>query len=243
MRREGQRVTFTSSATSGLSFFKVGAVCVYPDRVSDCKHFIGDSAMPIAAVATGFPAGQIKHEHKLEEIRQAVADGASEIDIVIPRKLALAGEWDQLLRELQDFRKACGHAHMKTILATGELGELTRIYKASMVCMEAGADFIKTSTGKEKENANLEVSLVMCRAIRDHYQRSGIRVGFKPAGGIRTAKQALQYLVLIKETLGDEWLDPSLFRLGASTLLTDIERQLFHCAFGCYPSAYEMPMP
>lgn len=143
-----------------------GAVCVYPDRVAEACAFLQGSGIPVASVATGFPAGQIKHEHKLAEIRQAVADGAMEIDIVIPRKHALTGEWGALYREVRDFRKACGAAELKTILATGELPTLADVYTASMVCMMAGADFIKTSTGKEKVNATLEVSLVMCRAIR-----------------------------------------------------------------------------
>ena len=176
------------------------AVCVYPAQVASAVEYLKGSGIPVASVATGFPSGQIKHEHKLEEIEQCVADGATEIDIVINRDAALSGDWDRVYRETQDFREACGDAHMKTILATGELATLTNVYKASMVCMMAGADFIKTSTGKEVENATLPVSLVMCRAIRDYLQKTdGYKVGFKPAGGIASAKQALAYQALMKE--------------------------------------------
>ena len=176
------------------------AVCVYPAQVASAVEFLAGSGIPVASVATGFPSGQIKHEHKLEEIEQCVADGATEIDIVINRDAALSGDWDRVYRETQDFRAACGDAHMKTILATGELATLTNVYKASLVCMMAGADFIKTSTGKEVENATLPVSLVMCRAIRDYLiHTDGYKVGFKPAGGIASAKQALAYQALMKE--------------------------------------------
>jgi len=220
-----------------------GAVCVYPLRVPDAVAALKGSGIPVAAVATGFPSGQITHEHKLEEIRKAVADGATEIDIVIPRTHALNSNWEALYKEVCDFRIACGDAHMKTILATGELPTYTVVYQCSLVCMMAGADFIKTSTGKEPTNATLAVSLVMVRAIREYYEKSGYKVGFKPAGGIRTAKDAATYLCLMREELGFEWQKNNLFRLGASALLTDIERQLYHSNTGEYAAGYYMPMP
>ncbi len=196
----------------------------------------------MAAVSTGFPAGLNPFHLRVEEIRESVAAGAREIDIVISREHALTGNWAKLYDEVQQFRAACGDAHMKTILATGELGTLRNVAKASLVCMMAGADFIKTSTGKESVNATLEVSLIMCRMIRDYHLRTGYQVGFKPAGGIRTAKQALNWQILMKEELGDDWLFPDLFRLGASSLLTDIERQLSHHATGRYAAEQYMPM-
>ncbi len=168
--------------------------------------------------------------------------GAREIDIVISRQHVLTGDWQALYDEVKAFRAACGDAHIKTILATGELGTLRNVGMASMVCMMAGADFIKTSTGKETANATLPVSLVMLRAIRDYGERTGFKIGFKPAGGIKTAKQALDWLILMKEELGDEWLHPQLFRFGASSLLTDIERQLEHHVTGHYSAAYHHPM-
>ncbi|KAI0236864.1 Deoxyribose-phosphate aldolase [Lamellibrachia satsuma] len=220
-----------------------GAVCVYPNQVSDCVQFLkqaGASHIPIASVAAGFPAGQTGLAARLTEIRQAVEDGASEIDIVINRQMALTGNWTGVYKEVRQMKEACGSAHLKTILATGELGSLTNVYKASMVCMMAGADFIKTSTGKEGVNAILPVGLVMVRAIRDYYQRTGHKVGFKPAGGIRTAKDVLAWLVLIKEELGNDWFDLGLFRIGASGLLGDVERQLFHYVTGRYAASYEL---
>ncbi len=177
-----------------------------------------------------------------QEIRQAVKDGATEIDVVINRTAALTGDWDTLYNEIKAMREACGEAHMKTILATGELATYRNVYKASIVAMMAGSDFIKTSTGKEKTNATLEVSLVMCRAIREYYQRTGYKVGFKPAGGIRSAKQVLAYLALMYEELGEEWTRPHLFRIGASVLLTDIERQLHHGLTGHYANTEYMPL-
>ena len=219
-----------------------GAVCVYPARVPDAVAALKGSGIPVAAVATGFPSGQISHEHKLEEIRKAVADGASEIDIVIPRTHALTSNWEALYKEVCDFREACGPAHMKTILATGELPTFAVVYQCSLVCMMAGADFIKTSTGKEPTNATLAVSLVMVRAIREYYEKTGYKVGFNPAGGIRSAKDAAAYLCLMREELGFEWQKNHLFRIGASGLLTDIERQLHHSNTGDYAAAYYMPM-
>ena len=219
-----------------------GAVCVYHARVPDAVQALAGTTIPVAAVSTGFPAGLNPFHLRVQEIRDSVAAGAQEIDIVISREHALLGNWSSLYDEVRQFRAACGAAHMKTILATGELGTLRNVAKASLVCMMAGADFIKTSTGKEPVNATLEVSLIMCRMIREYGLRTGYKVGFKPAGGIRTAKQALNFQILMKEELGDDWLFPDLFRLGASSLLTDIERQLSHHATGRYAAENYMPM-
>jgi deoxyribose-phosphate aldolase len=221
---------------------RVAAVCVYPSLVPAAAEALQGSGVPVAAVATGFPAGQIPLELKLEEIRRAIRAGAAEIDIVISRALVLTNRWDALYDEVRSFRDACGPALLKTILATGELGTLRNVAVASHVCMMAGADFIKTSTGKETVNATLPFGLVMTRAIRDFHERTGHKVGFKPAGGIRKAKQALEWLILMKEELGDDWLQPERFRLGASTLLTDIERQLSHFVTGQYSAAHRHPM-
>ncbi|KAF7228760.1 deoxyribose-phosphate aldolase isoform X1 [Nothobranchius furzeri] len=220
------------------------AVCVYPSRVADAVRSLkaAHSDLPVASVATGFPAGQTPLETRLQEVRLAVRDGAAEIDVVINRTLALSGQWEAMYRELHQFREACGDAHMKTILATGELGTFTNIYKASIVSMMAGSDFIKTSTGKEPVNATYPVAIVMARAIRDYYLSTGYKVGFKPAGGIRTAHEALVWLTLIKEELGPDWLCPHLFRLGASSLLADIERQIYHYVTGRYAAFHELPM-
>ena len=196
----------------------------------------------MAAVSTGFPAGLTPLELKLREIEMSVEAGAREIDIVISRHLALTGQWKALHAEVRAFRKACGRAHMKTILATGELGTLASVAKASLVCMMAGADFIKTSTGKEPVNATLPVGLVMARQIRDYRERTGHVVGLKPAGGIRTARQSLDWLAMIKEELGDRWLRPDLFRFGASSLLADIERQLEFAATGGYSAYHRHPL-
>jgi deoxyribose-phosphate aldolase len=220
----------------------VGAVCVYPTMVPVAVGALRDTGIPVASVATGFPSGLSPMRLRLEEIRYAVGEGAAEIDIVITREHALAGNWQALYDEVLQFRKTCGEAHLKVILATGELGTLRNVYRASLVAMMAGADFIKTSTGKEAENATLPVSLTMVRAIRAYQERTGYKVGFKPAGGIRTAKDALNWLILMKEELGREWLEPELFRFGASTLLTDIERQLEHFVTGRYSAAYRHPM-
>ncbi|MEK6753382.1 MAG: deoxyribose-phosphate aldolase [Chloroflexota bacterium] len=221
----------------------VGAVCVYPNRVADAVHALQGSNIPVASVATGFPAGQTPLPQRVQEIEQAVEAGAREIDVVIARNFVLTGDWQAMYDELQQFRKACGDAaHMKTILATGDLGSLKQVYQASLVAMMAGSDFIKTSTGKETVNATLEFSLVMTRAIRDYLDRFGYKVGFKPAGGISSAKQALAWQSLMKEELGDEWLKNDLFRIGASSLLTDIERQLYHYITGHYAAKHHMPM-
>jgi deoxyribose-phosphate aldolase len=220
----------------------VGAVCVYHRFVNAAVAALVGSGIPVAAVSTGFPAGLVPHGVKLEEIRASVADGAAEIDIVISRHHVLTGDWRGLYDEVRSFRGACGPAHMKAILATGELGTLTNVLRASMVCMMAGADFIKTSTGKESVNATLPVSLVMMRALREYGERTGQAIGFKPAGGIRTAKQSLDWLTLVKEELGDAWLTPERFRFGASTLLGDIERQLEHFVTGSYSAQFRHPM-
>lgn len=221
---------------------KTAAVCVYHAFVPTAVAALRGSGMPVAAVSTGFPAGLNPFELRVREIEESVAAGAHEIDIVISRHHVLMNNWRALYDEVRAFRAACGDAHLKTILATGELGTLRNVAKASLVCMMAGADFIKTSTGKEGVNATLPVSLVMTRAIRDYYDRTGYKVGFKPAGGIKTAKQSLDWLILMKEELGDEWLRPQLFRIGASSLLTDIERQLEHHVTGAYSAAFRHPM-
>jgi len=222
---------------------RVGAICVYHNLVAEAVQALRGTGVPVAAVSTGFPAGQVALPIKLAEIEASVAAGAAEIDIVISRAHVLTGNWRALYDEVRAFRAACGEAHMKTILATGELATLTSVGKASLVCMMAGADFIKTSTGKETVNAVLPVGLVMTRAIRDYQELTGHRVGFKPAGGIRTAKQAVEWQVLMKEELGDDWLRPKLFRLGASSLLSDIERQLSHFVTGRYAAGHHFPMP
>ena len=219
-----------------------GAVCVYHNLIKTALTALEGSDIPVAAVSTGFPAGQITMAQKIREIKASVKSGAREIDIVISRANVLTGNWRALYNEVKAFREACGEAHMKTILATGQLATLTNIAKASHVCMMAGADFIKTSTGMESVNATLPVSLVMVRAIRNYYEETGYKVGFKPAGGIRKAKEAIAWLILIKEELGDEWLNANLFRFGASGLLGDIERQLEHFTTGRYSASYRHPV-
>ena len=221
----------------------VGAVCVYHALVPTAVEALEGTNIPVAAVSTGFPAGLSPVAQRLAEIRESVAAGAREIDIVITRAHVLTGNWEALYDEVRSFRDACGDAHMKSILATGELATLTNVARASVVAMQAGSDFIKTSTGKEGVNATLPFGIVMCRMIREYFDRTGYAIGFKPAGGIRTAKQALEYLYLMKEELGDRWLQPDLFRYGASALLTDIERQLEHFVTGRYSAAYRQPMP
>ena len=216
---------------------KVGAVCVYPTMVAPAVKALEGSGIPVASVATGFPTGLTPLPQRLAEIRYAVDMGADEIDIVINRAQVLRQEWTALYDDICAMREACGNAHLKAILGTGDLRTLRNVYKASMVAMMAGADFIKTSTGKEEVNATLPVSLVMLRALRDYGDRTGMKVGFKPAGGIRTAKDAMSWLILMKEELGREWLEPDLFRIGASAMLADIERQLEHFVTGRYASA------
>jgi deoxyribose-phosphate aldolase len=213
---------------------KVGAVCVYPSMVGSAVKALQGSGIPVASVATGFPAGLTPLTQRLAEIRFAVDEGAAEIDIVIHRAQVLTQDWQALYDEVAAMREACGEAHMKAILGTGDLKTLRNVYKASMVAMQAGADFIKTSTGKEDINATLPVSLVMVRALRDYGERTSYEIGFKPAGGLKTAKDAMNWLILMKEELGRRWLEPDLFRIGASSMLADIERQLEHHVTGRY---------
>lgn len=219
-----------------------GAVCVYHTMVETAVSALKGSGIPVAAVSTGFPAGLSPFETRLEEIRQSVAAGADEIDIVITRGHVLTGNWKGLYDEIKAFREACGAAHLKAILGTGELVTLRNVAKASMIAMMAGADFIKTSTGKESVNATLPVSLVMVRAIRAYEKMTGFKIGYKPAGGISTAKDILGYQILMKEELGHDWLQPDLFRIGASSLLGDIERQLEHHVTGRYSADFRHPM-
>ncbi len=226
----------------GMGPITTGAVCVYHDMVAVAVDALAGSGIPVAAVSTGFPAGLSPFQLRVQEIRESVAAGAQEIDIVISRRHVLTGDWQALYDEMAEFRAACGDAHVKAILATGELGTLRNVARASVVCMMAGADFIKTSTGKEGVNATLPVSLVMIRAIRDYEARTGFKVGYKPAGGISKAKDALVYLALMKDELGDRWLKPDLFRFGASSLLGDIERQLEHHVTGRYSASWRHPM-
>jgi deoxyribose-phosphate aldolase len=213
---------------------KVGAICVYPAMVPHAVKALDGSGIPVASVATGFPAGLTPLKMRLEEIRWAVEEGAEEIDIVIHRAQVLNQDWSALYDEVAAMREACGHAHMKAILATGDLKTLRNVYKASMVAMQAGSDFIKTSTGKEDVNATLPVSLTMLRAARDYGEMTGYQIGFKPAGGLKTAKDAMSWLILMKEEMGRRWLEPDLFRIGASSMLADIERQLEHYITGRY---------
>ena len=226
----------------GMAPITTGAVCVYHEMIPAARKALEGTNIPIAAVSTGFPAGLSPLELRIREIEMSVEEGASEIDIVISRRHVLSGDWQALYDEMRAFREACGEAHVKAILATGELGSLRNVARASLVCMMAGADFIKTSTGKESVNATLPVSLVMIRAIREYYERTGVRVGYKPAGGISKAKDAITYLALMKEELGDRWLQPDLFRFGASSLLGDIERQLEHHVTGQYSAGYRHAM-
>jgi len=226
----------------GMPDISVGAVCVYHDMIETAVDAMRGSDIPVAAVSAGFPAGLSPFRLRMAEIGESVKAGAGEIDIVISRRHVLTGNWQALYDEVAGFRRTCGDAHLKTILATGELGTLRNVARASLVCMMAGADFIKTSTGKEGVNATLPVSLVMIRAIREYSDLTGHRVGYKPAGGISRAKDALNHLALIKEELGNRWLQPDLFRIGASSLLGDIERQLEHHVTGRYSAAYRHPM-
>lgn len=218
------------------------AVCVYHRFVAPAVEALSGTGIAIAAVSTGFPAGLSPHDVKLREIMASVQAGADEIDVVITREHVLTANWKALYDEVREYREACGHAHMKAILATGDLRTLRNVARASLVCMAAGADFIKTSTGKEPVNATLPVTLVMLRMIRDHQARTGYRVGYKPAGGIATAKDVLNYQILIFEELGAEWLEPDLFRIGASSLLADIERQLEHHVTGRYSAFNRHPV-
>jgi len=220
----------------------VAAVCVYHNLIETAVTGLRGSGIPVAAVSTGFPAGQIPMNLKLAQVREAVKAGAGEIDMVISRSKALTGDWQGLYDEVRACREASGTAHLKAILATGELATLRNVAKASWVCMMAGADFIKTSTGKETVNATLTCSLVMSRAIRDYHELTGHQVGYKAAGGINRAREALNYQIMIKEELGSQWLMPHLFRFGASSLLGDIERQLEHYLSGSYSAQFRHPL-
>ncbi len=221
----------------GLSYLpSVAAVCVYPNFVRTAKDCLEGSSVKVAAVATAFPSGMSSREFKIEETKWAVSEGADEIDMVISRGEFLAGRYDKVFEEIQDVKEACGRAHLKVILETGELSSLDQVRRASDLAMEAGADFIKTSTGKIQPAATLPVTLVMCEAIRDYYYRTGRKVGMKPAGGISTSKLALQYLIMLRETLGEDWLNPDFFRFGASSLANDLLRQILKEQTGVYQS-------
>ena len=237
-----QPVAPTMLQALGMHGLTVGAVCVYHDMVATAVQALEGSGIPVAAVSTGFPAGLSPWHLRIAEIGESVKAGAQEIDIVISRRHVLTGDWQALYDEMREMRAACGDAHVKAILATGELQTLRNVARASLVCMMAGADFIKTSTGKEAVNATLPVSLTMIRAIRDYQDRTGIKVGYKPAGGISKAKDALLYLALMKDELEDDWLYPDLFRFGASSLLGDIERQLEHHLTGHYSAGHRHAM-
>ena len=237
-----QPVSADLLARLGMTGLTTGAVCVYHEMVPAAVAALRGTNIPVAAVSTGFPAGLTPFHLRIAEIGESVAAGAREIDIVISRRHVLQGNWQALYDEMREMRAACGDAHVKAILATGELGTLRNVARASVICMMAGADFIKTSTGKEPVNATLPVTLVMIRAIREFYDRTGIKVGYKPAGGIAKAKDALVYLSMIKDELGDRWLQPDLFRFGASSLLGDIERQLEHHVSGAYSASWRHPM-
>jgi deoxyribose-phosphate aldolase len=219
------------------------AVCVYPTLVRAAKKFLGDSGVKVASVATGFPSGLVPLNVKLEETRSAAADGADEIDMVIDRGMFLAGDYNRVADEIAAIKEACGEAHLKVILETGELQTYDNVRLASEIAMRSGADFIKTSTGKVNPAATMPVTLVMLEAIRDYFYETGIRIGMKPAGGIRTAKQALAFLVMVKETLGDDWLTPGLFRFGASTLANDVLMQIAKTVDGRYQSADYFSLP
>jgi len=240
--RKPIRPDLTKALEIGELGLTTGAVCVYHEMVPAAVRALEGTGIPVAAVSTGFPAGLSPLHLRLAEIRESVSAGAQEIDIVISRRHVFNQDWQALYDEMCAFREACGDAHVKAILATGELSTLRNVARASLICMMAGADFIKTSTGKEKINATLPVSLTMVRQIRAFEERTGYKVGYKPAGGISKAKDGLAYLALMKEELGDRWLQPDLFRFGASSLLGDIERQLEHFVTGRYSAHYRHAM-
>ncbi len=239
--RRPVRTDLLESLEAGHLPIRVAAVCVYHTFITTALESLEGSGIPVAAVSTGFPAGLSPLGQRLAEIRASVAAGADEIDVVITRAHVLTENWRALYDEVRAMREACGDAHIKTILAAGELGTLRNVARASLVCMMAGADFIKTSTGKESVNATLPFGLVMARAIREYEERTGHMVGLKAAGGIRSAREALDWLSLVKDELGNRWLRPDLFRLGASALLTDIERQLEYFITGRYSAAHRHP--
>jgi len=231
----------TALGAEGLGL-TVGAVCVYHEMIASALAALAGTRVPVAAVSTGFPAGLSPFDLRVKEVAASVAAGAREIDIVITRGHVLTRNWRALYDEVKAFRAAAGPAHLKAILGTGDLATMREVGRAALVAMMAGADFVKTSTGKEAVNATLPVSLVMVRAIRAYHERTGHKVGFKPAGGVSTANDALAYLILMKEELGRPWLEPALFRIGASSLLGDIERQLEHHATGRYASSARQPL-
>ena len=237
---------FRSDIAEGLGIaeakIRPAAVCVYHPFVATAAEAVRGTGIHVAAVSTAFPHGLAPLDTRLKEIEASVRDGADEIDVVIPRGLVFGARWQELYDEIAQMRAACGEAHLKVILGTGDLATLRNVMQASMVAMMAGADFIKTSTGKESVNATLPVGLVMVRAIRAYFEQTGILIGFKRAGGISTAKVALDWLVLMKEELGRPWLEPTLFRFGASSLLTDIERQLEHHLTGRYSANHRHAM-
>lgn len=240
------RKPFRDDLVEGLGIqdlkLTTGAVCVYHEMVPTAVKELQGTNIPVAAVAAGFPHGLSPLKQRLEEIRASVAEGAKEIDIVITRGHVLTGNWQALYDEVKQMREACGEAHLKTILATGELATMRNVAKASMVSMMAGSDFIKTSTGKESVNANLNVTMVMIRMIRAFEELTGYKVGYKPAGGIAHAKDVMNYQFIMKEELGNPWLQPDLFRVGASSLLADIERQLEHYLTGRYSANNRHPV-
>lgn len=240
--RNPLRADLVAGLGLGDTVIRPAAVCVYHPFVATAVNALEGTGIHVAAVSTAFPHGLSPLETRIAEIRSSVADGADEIDVVIPRGLVLGAKWQELYDEVAQFREACGEAHLKVILGTGELSTLRNVMLASMVSMMAGADFIKTSTGKESVNAVLPVGLIMTRAIRAYEERTGFKIGFKPAGGISTAKASLDWLVLMKEELGRRWLEPDLFRFGASSLLTDIERQIEHHLTGHYSAAHRHAM-
>ena len=239
--RRPVRVDLLDSMAAQQLPIRAAAVCVYHAFIETAVDALEGSGIPVAAVSTGFPAGLSPFPQRIEEIHASVAAGAEEIDVVITRAHVLTENWSALYDEVRTMREACGDAHIKTILATGELATLRNVARAALVCMMAGADFIKTSTGKEAVNATLPVGLAMCRAIREYQERTGHLVGLKAAGGLRSAREALDWMALMKDELGDLWLRPNLFRIGASTLLGDIERQLEHFVTGRYSAAHRHP--
>jgi len=223
----------------GIENINVGAVCVYHDLVEHAKKYL-KNRIPVAAVSTGFPSGLSSYKTRKKEIQESIESGADEIDIVINRSYVLRNDWKKLYDEVSEFKNICDKKKLKAIIGVGELGTLRNVAKASMVCMMAGADFIKTSTGKEKTNANLNNSIIMLRMIREFHNITGKKIGFKPAGGISSAKNVLDYLILMYEELGEDWMNSDLFRIGASSLLIDIERQLYHYVLGRYANKEKM---
>lgn len=240
--RQPVRQDILEALGMGDANLTTGAICVYHEMIETAVEALEGSGIPVAAVSTGFPAGLSPFHLRIREIEESVKAGAKEIDIVISRRHVLEGNWQALYDETREMRAACGDAHMKAILATGELGSLRNVARASMVAMMGGADFIKTSTGKESVNATLPVSLVMIRALRDYGDKTGFQIGYKPAGGVSKAKDSLNYLALMNEELGRDWLEPDLFRFGASSLLGDIERQLEHFVTGRYSASFRHAM-